>query len=122
MPFKPGDERPEGAGRKKGTPNKSTSHLHELAEELGVNPFEVLLHFAKRDHVALGIPEYTFKVAGKGQDATTIEEPTISPELQQKAAKDACEYLFPKLKSIEHAGKDGTDLFAKLLEDLSGHK
>jgi hypothetical protein len=93
-------------GRKAGTPNKETLQLLEIAEKHGCNPFEVLILFAKRDHVALGLPEYTIKVIGKGENATEIEELTISPELQQKSAKDAAEYLYAKRKAVEFRGED----------------
>lgn len=105
-------------GREKGTLNKATQDLHDKAKELGVDPFEILLLFAKRDHEALGLPEYTMKVVGRGEDSIEIEELTISPELQQKSAKDACEYLHPKRKAIEH--KLETDTGKSLEEYLSG--
>jgi hypothetical protein len=102
MPFQPGQPRPENAGRKAGTPNKPTQELKELAEKLGVNPFEILLHFAKGDYEALGLPESV--VASYTKDGDPLPKPSISPELRQKSAKDACEYLFPKLKQVEHTG------------------
>lgn len=85
-------------GRPKGSKNKTTIRLEEIAERLECNPFEVLLHFAKGDFGALGYNEYTYKTFGEN----TVEELTISPELRQKSAKDACEYLFPKRKAVEH--------------------
>lgn len=90
-------------GRPKGSPNKRTSDLLDIAERLDVNPFEVLLHFAKGDYKALGYDEFQSKVVGKGKDASMVEELTISPELRQKSAKDACEYLYPKRKAVEHS-------------------
>lgn len=106
-------------GRVKGTPNKKTSELQEIAEELGVNPFEILLHFAVGNYGALNLPEWTSRMTKSGE---AVHEPTISPELRQKSAKDACEYLFPKLKSIEHKGKDGLGLFADILGNIDGSK
>lgn len=94
-------------GRAKGTPNKQTQDLFEIAERLECNPFEILLLFAKGDFETLGLKEWTYKTFGE----YTTEELTISPELRQKSAKDACEYLFPKRKAIEHTGKDGEKLF-----------
>ena len=89
-----------------------TVELFEIAQEEGCNPYRVLLWFAKGDYKALGLPEYQSRVIGKGKDQEMIEELTISPELRQKSAKDACEYLFPKRKAIEHTGKDGEKLFS----------
>ena len=108
MTFKVGEKRPESAGRKKGTPNKQTQTLQEIAERNECDPFEVLIWFAKRDYVSLELPEWTDRI---GKDGAFVREATISPELQQKSAKDACEYLYPKRKAIEHTGKDGEKLF-----------
>lgn len=90
----------------------------ELAEKHDCNPFEILILFAKRDYAALGLPEYTMKVVGRGEDSIEIEELTISPELQQKSAKDAAEYLYPKRKAVEH--KIEADTGKTLEEFISG--
>lgn len=91
-------------GRAVGSINKNRQALHDKAKELGVDPFEILLLFAKGDHERLGLKEYTYKTFGEN----TVEELTISPELRQKSAKDACEYLHAKLKSVEHSIDDET--------------
>lgn len=70
-------------GRPKGSPNARTQDLFDITERLECNPFEVLIMFAKGDAEALRISE-------------------ISAELRLRAAKDACDYLFPKRKAIEH--------------------
>lgn len=98
-------------GRKKGTPNKFTQDLHLIAQEMGVNPFQILLSFAIGDCEGLGLPE-----------TTAFGAPTIPPELRQKSAKDACEYLFPKRKAIEHTGANGEDLFSQMLREIDGSK
>lgn len=105
--FAPGRKKPEGSGRKPGTVNKKTADLHEIAERLECNPFEVLILFAKRDWEALKLPEWTDKM---GKDGAFVREATISPELQQKSAKDACEYLYPKRKAVEHSGAVDTNV------------
>ena len=81
MAFK-GNPRDVGAGRKKGTPNKSTQTLMEKCEALGCDPFEILIRFA---------------LGGVGLD---LDEP-VSNDLRQKSAKDAAEYLYPKRKAVE---------------------
>ena len=107
-------------GRQKGTPNKKTQEAQELAEKLGINPLEILLHFAAGNYQELGLVEHK---EIRTKDGAVIFEPTISPELRQKSAKDACEYLVPKLKAIEHSGSvDGMELFAKLLGEIGGPK
>lgn len=102
-------------GRSKGVKNKTTQELHEIAERLGVNPFEILLLFAAGDSEALGCnvgnkfsQEFAeFLDEDQLKTVRDLEEKILSPitpELRQKAAKDACEYLFPKRKAIEHSG------------------
>lgn len=98
MTFKVGDKRPEKAGRKKGTPNKATQTLQEIADSLGIDPFKILLYFAKGDWEALGYESPEIQKCSMGN---TYYEPVIPPELRQKSAKDACEYLYPKRKAIE---------------------
>lgn len=87
-------------GRPPGSANKRTSDLLDIAERLECNPFEVLIHFAKGDFEALGYDQHQMKTT---KDGGTVLELTISPELRQKSAKDACEYLFPKRKAVEHS-------------------
>lgn len=92
-------------GREKGTPNKSTTRLRELAEKHKCDPFEVLLMFAKGDYQGLGYEkERTVSVSEFGE----VRELTISPELRQKSAKDACKFLEPELKAIDHGISDET--------------
>lgn len=112
--------------RPKGSPNARTVQLHEIAEKLGCNPFEVLIHFAKGDFDALGYEKHQIKVT---KDGGTEMELTISPELRQRSAKDACEYLYPKRKALEHTfnPKDAADdelleQTKRLLEAAEGKK
>lgn len=84
-------------GRPKGSVNKKTQELMDKAAELGVNPFEILLLFAKGDYEALGYEKYQFKRFGEN----VVEELTISPDLRAKCAEKACEYLYSKRKAIE---------------------
>lgn len=85
-------------GRKKGTPNKNSQKLIDRANELGINPFEILLHFAAGNAEEMGMKPTLTRYNITGQPYT-IE--TIPVELRQKAAKDACEYIYPKRKSID---------------------
>lgn len=88
-------------GRQKGTPNKKTQALMEKCELLGVDPFHIQLLFAKGDWKELGLPEHQVRFITEG--GAEVLEPSISPELRQKAAKDVCEYLYPKRKALEHS-------------------
>jgi len=100
-----------GAGRKKGTPNKRTLEAIELSERLDCNPLEILLLFAKGDWKALG---YSEKTVTKFYGETMVIEDVIQPELRQKSAKDACEYIYAKRKAIDVVS-NGETLSAPIL-------
>lgn len=97
-----GSPREPGSGRKKGTPNKNAVPLKEKAEALGVDPFEILLLFAKGDWKELGYPA---AMVVKYSQHCQNEEFTIPPATRAKAAAEASQYLYPKLKAVEHSGK-----------------
>ena len=92
---KPGERR---GGRKKGTANKSSLPLLEKANALGIDPFEILLYFAKGDWKKLGYSKGKRKVSA---GMTTIMVDVIEPELRASAAKSACEYIHPKRKALD---------------------
>lgn len=95
------------SGRKKGSPNKKSLPLAAKAQELGVDPFEILLLFAAGDWDKLGYASETFTIYSKD---FSNEEYTIQPSVRAKAAAEACQYLHPKRKAIEiREGKDLTD-------------
>lgn len=101
---KPGGQKT--GGRVAGTANKKTIEVQEIAKNLGVNPFEILLYFAKGDWKKLGYASNTttrYSVAGE-----PYEEDIISPELRSSSASKACEYLYPKRKAIEQTISDST--------------
>lgn len=85
-------------GRVKGTLNRDTSQLMDIAERLNVCPFETLLLFCKGDYAALGYDEFQTKFTA---DGTTIDVLTIEPELRAKCAMKAAEFLYPKRKAVE---------------------
>jgi len=120
MGKKPGPKKGQRfGGRKKGTPNRDTQTLAEKAKEIGADPFETLILFAKGDWSALGYDsEYQIKVTKGGE---TVNEFTISPELRKSAASDACQYLYPKRKALEVTGAEGQPLsFVQLVKECSG--
>lgn len=94
---------PKTGGRKKGQPNKKTEELRECAKRLGVNPFEVLLLFAEGNWKALGYDKEKF-VSGINEYGQWYKW-TIDPAVRSKAAAEACQYLNPKRKAIEHSGE-----------------
>lgn len=110
---KKGCPRPEGAGRKKGTLNKRSQEVADILANLDYCPVTALVHFAKGDWEALGLPGPTKTISiGEGQ---TIEVDRIDEQLRQKSAKDLMPYAFPQLKGIEFKGdtKDKFNSFAE---------
>ena len=96
------EKKPRHGGRAKGTPNKRTSEIRQKAEELGVDPFIILLLYAKRDWQALGFESGTvIRTTSKGD---TFDEDRITAKMQLDAAAEACQYLEAKRKAIEHSG------------------
>lgn len=93
-------------GRSKGTPNKDKATLAEKAKELGVDPFEVMLLFAKGDWKALGYEKEFIEKMGK--DCVNYEY-VIDPAVRAKMASEASQYLHAKRKSIEHSGTVGQE-------------
>jgi hypothetical protein len=90
-------------GRPKGSPNARTQDLFDITERLECNPFEILILFAKGDTETLKVSE-------------------ISPDLRLRAAKDACDYLFPKRKAVEHSAANSEEgLVAKWLRELDAN-
>lgn len=71
----------EGAGRKKGTPNKATQERQAEIAASGLTPLDFMLQIMR------------------DQDRPT--------EDRFEAAKAAAPYVHPKLANVEHSGKDG---------------
>lgn len=102
-------------GRTKGTPNKSGKPLKDLADQLGVDPFQILLHFAAGDYEALG-----YVRPDAFDDPNDLSKSVnITPEVRLKAASEAASYLYPKRKALEHTGEGGGPI-AHTLESLVG--
>lgn len=104
-------------GRVKGTLNRDTKTLVDKATELGVDPFEVLLLFAKEDWESLG---YTARTETKfTPQGIEFEEYTIPPALRSKAAAEACQYLYPKRKAVEQTVDPELMERLKVLDNMS---
>lgn len=101
----------EGAGRKKGTPNKRTLYLKELSEKAvdsGITPLEVMLNNMRSYYNDLdGLLSRLVDEKGK---PVSIGDARLILGLRQlagNAAKDAAPFCHPKLQSITHSGKIG---------------
>ena len=86
--FKKGVPRPENAGRKKGSKNKKTLAAHLKAQEMNIDPFEMLLLFAANRFEELGYAKQ------------------IPMDIRFNAVKEACTYMLPKKRSVEIVAED----------------
>ncbi len=86
-------------GRPKGTPNKKTVRLEEIALKQKCNPFEILCMFANGDWEALGMVSETTRRHTRQGDFYEVDR--ITGEMRMKAAAEAAQYLYPKRKSVE---------------------
>jgi hypothetical protein len=112
----PGGKR-EGAGRKKGVPNKRSEKAIEIAEKTGIMPLDFALEGMRFHH------DIITRERAKGKDA---DEKVIRAEFAagRVYASDAAPYLHAKLQAIEHMGKgggpieftDARDRLARLLD------
>jgi hypothetical protein len=81
MPFRQGDPKPPGSGRRKGTRNKLSLAVSERLTELGCDPIEGM--------------------------AALAMDPRNPVELRGRMYSELAAYCYPKKKSIEHSGPAG---------------
>lgn len=91
MAWPKGKPRPEGAGRKKGTPNKSTEELFEICKKYNCDPFEGMVIIASQEKDLLN---------------------------KFQMLKEIAQYLYPKRKAIEVSNQDQNGL-AIVIKDYS---
>lgn len=106
-------EKPKGiryGGRSKGTPNKITFDLIQTLRGKGFDPAAELV---KTHAEAMKLYRDRMKNA-KGYGACT------ALDIAQRSASDLMEYVYPKRKSVELTGAEGTDLFQAFC-DLTKH-
>lgn len=105
----PGERR---GGRQKGTPNKKTQAIEAMLEHYGCEPLEVLAMVANGEPLKarIGVGELSKKAPGKEDGDDDFVEGDVIPTLDQRinAAKELCNYVYPKRKAIEHSGSIGT--------------
>jgi hypothetical protein len=106
-------------GRKAGTPNFNLMPARELAEKMGIDPLQILLHFANNDWKALGYDDpYVVMAVDEGKAAM---KERITSEIRSACAKEAAKYIRPTLKAVEHTGDLDMGLVVKV-QDYSSDK
>jgi len=81
---------------------RTNKELTQVADEMGIDPFIILLQAASGDYKAFGYESATITKMGK--DGQTYEEDVIPVGLRVAAAKEATQYLYPKKRAIEVSG------------------
>ena len=100
---KPGERR---GGRGPGTPNKRNVDVLEALRAKKFNPLHPYLFWAE---VLAGRTLYVRTVINEMGVAVEVKtKPTLDQRMA--AAKELAQYVAPKLKAIEHSGKDGESL------------
>lgn len=100
-----------GLGRPRGSKNKDTRELEDIAARVGVNPFEALCLILKGDKRKLG-----YDVPDIGMIPADWQLPL---EMRIQAAKELCRYLYPQRKAVELTDIDG---FKIIIEDYVSKK
>lgn len=114
-------KRVKTGGRKKGTPNKSSLQVKEIAEKLNFSPFEVMALFAMGDWKSLGYDEEQYSEFDK--NGGIILKDRITPQMRLDAAKAAAPFIHPKLSSIEANSKvtlSPGEVIAEVLNEIEG--
>lgn len=96
MPFEKGHK--SATGRPKGSKNKHTFNVEELAHKYDCEPFEILLMVAMGDWERLGFEgktKTTFTQAG-----IEVEEDNVPLKERVQAAKEAAKYLYSTKQSV----------------------
>ena len=116
-----------GAGRKKGVPNKRTLEVRATCERLKCDPFELFARITNGElecSVCFGKGKTYYrgddglpKLRGCQSCWGTLRE-KISPGDRLRAATELAQYVLPKLRAIEHTGKDGGPILLSLAESM----
>lgn len=85
-------------GRPKGSKNKHTFQVEEIANKYDVEVFEVLLWVAMGDYKALGYEEKTKTTYT--QNGIEVEEENVPLKERVAAAKECARYLYSAKQSI----------------------
>lgn len=112
--LKPG-ERPPGAGRPKGTPNKKTKEFQLMLEEKGFDPGAAMVELYQKQ---MGLFE-EFRKRNPNRNV-----PTAAGLLADASVtlNNICQYVYPKKKAIEHSGEVGVKTFADFMAAAKGGK
>src|SRR5882757_8256782 len=107
---KPGEHR---GGRKPGTPNKASAAREAEVAASGVTPLEVMLANMRFHHRhAEELLELLSAAEGPEAKIQILGEASRHRRMAQDCAKDAANYVHPKLASVQHGGDPDNPLNA----------
>lgn len=106
--------------RPKGSVNKRSDDAKQLSEDLGIDPLEILLYFAKGDWASLGY-DGPYKVYTT-DEGIEVKVERISSQDRQKAAADACPYIYPRRKAVEVKDQRVEEQLERLIINLNEPK
>lgn len=115
MPFKKGN-----AGKPKGSKNKSTKLVEEMASEFKLHPFQILMMIACDQWEELGYESSVYVKESKDGAQTTTIGYVLTPEMRLKAATEATKYLLSQKKAVEISTAD--DGFNVIIRDYTKPK
>lgn len=118
-----------GGGRKKGVPNKLTAQARDALGPLigkARETAEQILSLTLACSVCRGKGKTEFQPKGDNaapgirrcQSCWGSGKEQISPELRARIAIDVLDYGHPRLKAIEHTGKDGGAILVSVGERI----
>lgn len=105
--------------RQKGTKNRKTLEVEEIASKLKCNPFEVLCLFAKGDWKALGYENELYFI--EKPDGQVKMGYVVTPEMRLQGAKEAAKYLYSQKRAVE-VGNTKDEGFKIIVEGYPGEK
>jgi hypothetical protein len=108
-------------GRPKGTPNKRTQQLAELAKAHDADPALFLIHVMKGNAKAFEQEEDEYDDEGE-LIGTKMAAPSIKFETRMEAAKELMPYLYGKRKPIDSEGNDSSTVLEDILSAIDGTK
>lgn len=105
MAWPKGKKRPEGAGRKKGTPNKKTVEFLQILENNNFDPAAELIYCYRE----------LKKIADHRKKNGNYTGAVVAFQAAEKTANDISQFVYPKKKAIEHTGEVGVRTFADFI-------
>jgi hypothetical protein len=103
----------QGAGRKRGIPNKVTAKAAKAVADTGKTPLDVMIanmRFADEQAAEVLAKVLMVDQSEEAANLDTFNELLRFRNIAQECAKDAAPYVHSRLSSIQHTGKDGNPI------------